>query len=81
MSKTINAISNDLKLDISQSLNEWLNYCSSHELRLIVSRFDINTMANDKYDYVSYIDAILLHCNESLENSINILQFINNEYK
>ena len=38
-------------------------------------------MTNDKYDYVSHIDAILLHCNESLENSINILQFINNEYK
>ena len=81
MSKTINAIGNDLKLNISQTLNEWLNYQNGIELRFITSKFNINPMTNDKYDYVSYIDAILLHCNDSLENSINILQFINNEYK
>lgn len=81
MSKTINAIGNDLKLNISQTLNGWLNYQNGIELRFITSEFNINPMTNDKYDYVSYIDAILLHCNDSLENSINILQFINNEYK
>ena len=81
MSKTINAIGNDLKLNISQTLNGWLNYQNGIELRFITSKFNINPMTNDKYDYVSYIDAILLHCNDSLENSINILQFINNEYK
>lgn len=81
MSKTINAIGNDLKLDISLALNEWLNYQNGIELRFITSKFNIDPMTNDKYDYGSYMDSILFYCNASLENSINILQFINNDYK
>ena len=81
MSKNINAIGNDLKLDISQALNEWLNYRSGHELQLIVSMFDIDTMTDDKHDLRSLMDAILYYCNESLENSIDVLTFINNDYK
>lgn len=81
MSKTINSVGNDLKLDISQTLNEWLNYRNGIELRLITNEFNIDPMTSDKYDFGSYMDAILFHCNDSLENSINILQFINNEYK
>ena len=80
MSKNINAIGNDLKLDISQALNEWLNYRSGHELQLIVSMFDIDTMTDDKHDLRSLMDAILYYCNESLENSIDVLTFINNDY-
>lgn len=81
MSNTINAIGNDLKLDISRTLNEWLEYQNGIKLRFIASEFNIDIMTNDIYDYVSYIDAILLHCNDNLGNSINILQFINNGYK
>ncbi len=81
MVKTINAIGNDLKLDISQTLNEWLNYRNGMELRLIADKFKIDPVTDDKHDYGSYMDAILFHCNDSLENSLNILQFINNEYK
>lgn len=81
MSKTINAIGNDLKLDISLALNEWLNYRNGMELRLIADKFNIDPVTDDKYDYGSFMDAILFHCNDSLENSLNILQFINNDYK
>ena len=81
MSKNINAIGNDLKLDISQALNEWLNYRSGHELQLIVSMFDIDPMTDDKHDLGSFMDAILYYCNTRLSNSIEILKFINNDYK
>ena len=81
MSKNINAIGKDLKLDISQSLNEWLNYRSGHELRLIVSMFGIDQMTDDKHDLGSFMDAILYYCNASLSNSIDVLTFINNDYK
>ena len=81
MVKTINAIGNDLKLDVSLALNEWLNYRNGIELRLITAKFKIDPMTNDKYDFGSYMDSILFYCNASLENSINILQFINNDYK
>ena len=81
MSNIINAISNDLKLGISQSLNEWLNYCNGIELRLIVSRFGIDPMTDDRHDLGSFMDAILYYCNDSLSNSIEILTFINNDYK
>ena len=37
MSKTINAIGNDLKLNISQTLNGWLDYQNGIELRFITS--------------------------------------------
>ena len=66
MSKTINAMGNDLKLDISQALNEWLNYRNGMELRLITDKFNINPMTNDKYDFGSYMDSILFYCNASL---------------
>lgn len=80
MSKTINAVGADLRLDISQALNQWLEYRNGIELRVIINEFKIDPMTSDKYDYGAYMDAILFHCNASLENSINILQFINNEY-
>ena len=67
MSKTINAIGNDLKLDISQAVNEWLEYQNGLELRFITSKFNIDPMTNDKYDYVSYMDSILFYCNASLQ--------------
>ena len=81
MSKIINATGADLRLVISQSINEWLEYHNGADLRLITSKFNIDPVTNDRYDYVSYMDAILFYCNDSLQNSINVLQFINNEYK
>ena len=80
MSRIINSVGADLRLDISQALNQWLNYRNSIELRIITNEFKIDPMTSDKYDYGAYMDAILFYCNASLENSINILQFINNEY-
>ena len=77
----LNNINKSLKSEISQAVNEWLEYQNGLELRFITSKFNIDPMTNDKYDYVSYMDSILFYCNASLENSINILQFINNEYK
>lgn len=73
MGKNTNSLDVDLRLVISQTINEWLNYRNGLELRLITDKFNINPMTNDKYDYGSYMDSILFYCNASLENSINIL--------
>ena len=81
MSKIINSVGKDLRLDISQALNEWLNYRNGLELRLIANKFSIDPMTDDKYDYGSYMDAILFYCNASLGNSINILRFIDTVFK
>ena len=81
MRRIINSVGSDLKIGISQALNQWLEYNTGIELRIITNEFKIDPMTDDKYDYVSYMDAILSYCNASLENSINILQFINNDYK
>ena len=77
----VNAMGNDLKLDISQTLNEWINYRGGYELQLVVSRFGIDHMTDDKHDFGSYMDSILFYCNKSLSNSIEVLTFINNNYK
>lgn len=76
-----NSVDNNLTTAIAEQLNLWLNYVDGYKLRLITNYFNIDPMTNDKYDYGCYMDAILYHCNDSLENSINILKFINNGYK
>lgn len=78
---TTNNMNIKLSSLIATQLNLWLDYVEGAKLRLITDYFNIDPMTNDKYDYGCYMDAILYHCNDSLENSINILNFINNDYK
>lgn len=78
---TTNNMDISLSSAIATQLNLWLDYVDGSKLRLITDYFNIDPMTNDKYDYGCYMDAILYHCNDSLENSIAILNFINNDYK
>ena len=76
-----NNLNIELSSAIATQITLWLGYVDGAKLRLITSHFNIDLMTNDKYDYGCYLDSILYYCNDSLDNSINVLNFINNNYK
>lgn len=75
----LNNINKSLKSEMSQVINDWLNYNDGSKINLVAVNFNITI--NDKYDYGDTLDKILIYCNASLQNSINVLQFINNDFK
>lgn len=74
-----NNIDESLKKEISRTINNWLDYNDGNKINLVAVNFNI--VINDKYDYGDTLDKILIYCNASLQNSINVLQFINNDFK
>lgn len=75
----LNNIDESLKKEISRTINNWLDYNDGNKINLVAVNFNI--VINDKYDYGDTLDKILIYCNASLQNSINVLQFINNDFK
>ena len=69
----------DIKDTVSQTINEYLNYVDGYKINLIATYFELTI--SDKYDYGDTLDTILYFCNDSLSNSIAVLDFINNDYK
>ena len=74
-----NNIDESLKKEISRTINNWLDYNDGNKINLVAVNFNI--VINDKYDYGDTLDKILIYCNASLQNGINVLQFINNGFK
>lgn len=74
-----NNIDESLKKEISRTINNWLDYNDGNKINLVAVNFNI--VINDKYDYGDTLDKILIYCNASLQNGINVLQFINNDFK
>lgn len=74
-----NNIDESLKKEISRTINSWLDYNDGNKINLVAVNFNI--VINDKYDYGDTLDKILIYCNASLQNGINVLQFINNDFK
>lgn len=75
----INNMQVDIKDTVSQTINEYLNYVDGYKINLIATYFELTI--SDKYDYGDTLDNILYFCNDSLMNSIAVLDFINNDYK
>lgn len=68
-----------LNIVISGTINDYLDFIDGSKIRLIANNFNLEY--DDKYDYGNILDLILYFTSESLENSIKVLQFINNDFK
>ena len=77
----LNDNNKSLKIEISQAVNDWLNYRCGGEIALVTIEFRITPDNCESWELWRYMDAILQYCNESLENSIKVLQFINNDFR
>lgn len=75
----INNIDRNIKDDIAKVINSHLDYVDGRKVNLLATYLGLEII--DKYDYGYTLDLILYYCIDSLENSIKVLNFINNGYK